>query len=305
MSFADLKAKANDMSSLVGAAQSTTEKKSYGDDRMWKPTVDKAGNGYAVIRFLPTVEGDDLPWAKYWDHFFQGPTGQWYVEKSLTTIGKDDPVSEMNSKLWNTGIEADKDMARRRKRRLHYVSNIYVVSDPESPENEGKVFLYTYGAKIFEKIMDSMQPKYEDETPINPFDLWKGANFKMKIAQVAGFRNYDRSEFGSAEALNADDSVLEGIYNQQFALKEFTDPNSFKSYSELNLKLTRVLGEEVKMGENIRTEIDYVDESMKDNPPFNAGPTVSDPVAVAADPVQRAEAEDDTMSYFAKLAAEA
>ena len=293
MSFADLKAKANDMSALVGAAGSTTtEKKSYGDDRMWKPTVDKAGNGYAVIRFLPAVEGDDLPWAKYWDHFFQGPTGQWYVEKSLTTIGKDDPVSEMNSKLWNTGIEADKDTARKRKRRLHYVSNIYVVSDPENPENEGKVFLYTYGAKIFEKIMDSMQPKFQDETPVNPFDMWKGANFKMKIANVAGYRNYDRSEFANAEALNADDSVLEGIYNQQHSLNEFTDPSSFKSYSELNLKLTRVLGEEVK--------------GVEDDTPFNDEPAMSDPVATAADPVARADSDnDDTMSYFAKLAAEA
>ena len=293
MSFADLKAKANDMSALVGAAGSTTtEKKSYGDDRMWKPTVDKAGNGYAVIRFLPAVEGDDLPWAKYWDHFFQGPTGQWYVEKSLTTIGKDDPVSEMNSKLWNTGIEADKDLARKRKRRLHYVSNIYVVSDPENPENEGKVFLYTYGAKIFEKIMDSMQPKFQDETPVKQFDMWKGANFKMKIANVAGYRNYDRSEFANAEALNADDSVLEGIYNQQHSLNEFTDPSSFKSYSELNLKLTRVLGEEVK--------------GVEDDTPFNDEPTMSDPVATAADPVARADSDnDDTMSYFAKLAAEA
>ena len=293
MSFADLKAKANDMSALVGAAgTSTTEKKSYGDDRMWKPTVDKAGNGYAVIRFLPAVEGDDLPWAKYWDHFFQGPTGQWYVEKSLTTISKDDPVSEMNSKLWNTGIEADKDTARKRKRRLHYVSNIYVVSDPENPENEGKVFLYTYGAKIFEKIMDSMQPKFQDESPVNPFDMWKGANFKMKIANVAGYRNYDRSEFANVEALNADDSALEGIYNQQHSLNEFTDPSSFKSYSELNLKLTRVLGEEVK--------------AVEDDAPFNDAPAMSDPVAVAADPIARADSDnDDTMSYFAKLAAEA
>ena len=293
MSFADLKAKANDMSALVGAAgTSTTEKKSYGDDRMWKPTVDKAGNGYAVIRFLPAVEGDDLPWAKYLDHFFQGPTGQWYVEKSLTTISKDDPVSEMNSKLWNTGIEADKDTARKRKRRLHYVSNIYVVSDPENPENEGKVFLYTYGAKIFEKIMDSMQPKFQDESPVNPFDMWKGANFKMKIANVAGYRNYDRSEFANAEALNADDSVLEGIYNQQHSLNEFTDPSSFKSYSELNLKLTRVLGEEVK--------------AVEDDAPFNDAPAMSDPVAVATDPIARADSDnDDTMSYFAKLAAEA
>ena len=293
MSFADLKAKANDMSALVGAAESTTEKKSYVDERMWKPTVDKAGNGYAVIRFLPAVEGDDLPWAKYWDHFFQGPTGQWYVEKSLTTIGKDDPVSEMNSKLWNTGIEADKDIARKRKRRLHYVSNIYVVSDPESPENNGKTFLYTYGAKIFEKIMNSMQPQYEDETAVNPFDLWKGANFKMKIAQVAGFRNYDRSEFGKAEALHTDDVVLEDIYNKQHSLTEFTDVDTFKSYSELNLKLTRVLGEDIKMS------------VPEDDSPFNDEPSVSDPVAVAADPVQKAEAEDDTMSYFAKLAAEA
>lgn len=294
MSFQDLKNKANDMSALVGAGDTKTTKKSYGDDRMWKPSVDKAGNGYAVIRFLPAVEGDDLPWAKYFDHFFQGPTGQWYVEKSLTTIQKDDPVSEMNSKLWNTGIEADKDLARKRKRRLHYVSNIYVVSDPENPENEGKVFLYTYGAKIFEKIMDSMQPKFQDETPVNPFDMWKGANFKMKIANVAGYRNYDRSEFAPAEALNADDNVLEGIYNKQYALKEFTDPSSFKSYSELNLKLTRVLGEEVKM------------PAVEDDAPFNDAPAMSDPVATAADPVARADSDnDDTMSYFAKLAAEA
>ena len=295
MSFADLKAKASDMSSLVGAAgQGTKDKKSFGDDRMWKPTVDKAGNGYAVIRFLPTVEGDDLPWAKYWDHFFQGPTGQWYVEKSLTTIQKDDPVSEMNSKLWNTGIEADKDTARRRKRRLHYVSNIYVVSDPENRENEGKVMLYTFGAKIFEKIMDSMQPKYEDESPVNPFDLWKGSNFKMKISQVAGFRNYDRSAFGAVEALNADDSVMEGVYNKQFSLKEFTDVDTFKSYSELNLKLTRVLGEELVTRGAI-DEIDQdiaVDQDNRSEEAFSA-------------PESKVESNDDTMSYFAKLAAEA
>ena len=297
MSFADLKNKANDMSALVGAGGSTKEKKSFGDDRMWKPSVDKAGNGYAVIRFLPTVEGDDLPWAKYWDHFFQGPTGQWYVEKSLTTIQKDDPVSEMNSKLWNTGIEADKDMARRRKRRLHYVSNIYVVSDPENRENEGKVMLYTFGAKIFEKIMDSMQPKYEDESPVNPFDMWKGSNFKMKISQVAGFRNYDRSSFGAVEALNADDSILEGIYNKQYSLKEFTDVSTFKSYSELNLKLTRVLGEElVTRGEVEQDEEQSsIDRTSIDR---NDMPEVA--------PAAKVEAEsDDTMSYFAKLAAEA
>ena len=303
MSFQDLKNKAGAIdSNLQAAASSTTEKKSYGDDRQWKPTVDKAGNGYAVIRFLPAVEGDDLPWAKYWDHFFQGPTGQWYVEKSLTTLGKDDPVSEMNSKLWNTGIESDKDIARKRKRRLHYVSNICVVSDPENPENNGKVFLYTYGAKIFEKIMNSMQPQYEDETAVNPFDLWKGANFKMKIAQVAGFRNYDRSEFGGAEALNADDAVLEDIYNKQYSLMEFTDPSTYKTYSELNLKLTRVLGEDGGTSQEKSAMAESVDDS-----PFNDSPNnVQDPVAVAADPVARADSDnDDTMSYFAKLAAEA
>jgi hypothetical protein len=289
MGFADLKQKAMNMDSLVGAAEQASGKgaKSYGDDRMWKPTVDKAGNGYAVIRFLPAVEGDDLPWAKYWDHFFQGPTGQWYVEKSLTTINKDDPVSEMNSKLWNSGTESDKEIARKRKRRLHYVTNIYVVSDPENPENNGKTFLFQFGAKIFDKIMDAMQPKFQDETPMNPFDMWKGANFKIKIAQVAGFRNYDRSEFGAIEAL-ADDSKLESIYNSEYSLKEFTDPISFKTYEELNLKLTRVLGE----GGAVTTTAEQVDLDE----------TIADPMvsAVAAE-----KKPDDTMSYFAKLAADA
>ena len=292
MGFADMKAKAMNMDSLVSAAeQAGGKKKSYGDDRMWKPTVDKAGNGYAVIRFLPPVEGDDLPWAKYWDHFFQGPTGQWYVEKSLTTLGKDDPVSEMNSALWNTGIEADKDTARKRKRRLHYTSNILVVSDPENPENNGKVFLYEYGAKIFEKLMDAMQPKFADETPLNPFDMWKGVNFKIKIAQVAGFRNYDRSEFGPVEQL-ADDDKLEAIYNQEYSLKEFTDPSTFKSYDELKLKLTRVLGEDGA----VTTSAEQVDLDEKVESPF-----VADTPEVAAPD----NSSDDTMSYFAKLAAEA
>ena len=296
MSLQALK-KSSSLDKLLGAAEienAPQDKKSYTDERLWKPVVDKTGNGYAVIRFLPTVEGDDLPWAKYWDHFFQGPTGQWYVEKSLTTIQKDDPVSEMNSKLWNTGIEADKDTARKRKRRLHYVSNIYVVSDPENRENEGKVMLYTYGAKIFEKIMDSMQPKYEDESPVNPFDMWKGANFKMKISNVAGYRNYDRSSFGAVEVLNADDSVLEGVYNQQFSLKEFTDADTFKSYSELNLKLTRVLGEELVQ----RNEVDSVNE------PEVEQETRSEEAFTA--PAAKVESDtEDTMSYFAKLAAEA
>lgn len=295
MGFADLKQKAMNMDALVSAADTNKKKESYGDDRMWKPTVDKAGNGYAVIRFLPAVEGDDLPWAKYFDHFFQGPTGQWYVEKSLTTIGKDDPVSQINSKLWNNGTEEGKKAARKQKRRLHYVTNIMVVSDPENPENNGKVFLYQFGAKIFDKIMDAMQPQYADETPMNPFDMWKGASFKIKIAQVAGFRNYDRSEFGASEAL-ADDAKLEVIYGQEFSLKEFTDPDTYKSYDELNLKLTRVLGE----GGAVTTSAEQVDLDEKMESPFvETAASTPAPAPVAA------ASTDDTMSYFAKLAAEA
>jgi hypothetical protein len=290
MGFADLKEKAMNMDSLVGAGNKEIKKESYGDDRMWKPTVDKAGNGYAVIRFLPAVEGDDLPWAKYWDHFFKGPTGLWYVEKSLTTIGKDDPVSELNSKLWNNGTEEGKATARKQKRGLHYVSNIYVISDPENPENNGKTFLYQYGAKIFEKVMDAMQPKFADETATNPFDLWKGANFKLKIAKVAGYRNYDRSEFGPAEAL-AEDAKLEAIYNAEHSLKEFTDPSTFKSYDELKVNLTRVLGE----GGHVTTSAEAVDLENTVVSPMESAPTAAAP----------SESSDDTMSYFAKLAAEA
>jgi len=293
MSFADLKAKAANMDSLVGAAQADGGKKdktSYLDERMWKPTRDKAGNGYAVIRFLPTVEGDDLPWAKYWDHFFKGPTGQWFVEKSLTTLGKDDPVSELNSQLWNSGIDSDKQIARDRKRRLHYVSNIYVISDPANPHNEGKVFLYNYGKKIFDKIMDAMQPQYQDETPVNPFDMWKGANFKLKIAKVEGYVNYDRSTFGDGEPLSDDDSKLEAIYNQEHSLQEFTDPSTFKTYDELKLKLTRVLGE----GGHVTSSADQME--------------LDEAVEVKATPVvevaSKSTDEDDSMSYFAKLAAE-
>jgi len=293
MGFADLKQKAMNMDALVNAADTNKKKESYGDDRKWKPTVDKAGNGYAVIRFLPAVEGDDLPWAKYFDHFFQGPTGQWYVEKSLTTIGKDDPVSQLNSKLWNNGTEDGKQQARKQKRRLHYVTNIMVVSDPENPENNGKVFLYEFGAKIFDKIMDAMQPQYQDETPMNPFDMWKGANFKIKIAQVAGYRNYDRSEFGAAEQL-ADDAKLEDIYNSEYSLKEFTDPSTYKSYDELNLKMTRVLGE----GGAVTTSAEQVDLDETVASPFET-PT---PVAQAT---TSNDDGGDTMSYFAKLAAEA
>ena len=195
MSLAQMK-KSSSLDKLLGAAQSenqTPEKKSYKDERLWKPELDKSGNGYAVIRFLPAPDGEDMPWAKLWNHAFQGPTGQWYIENSLTTLGNNDPVSEMNSAYWNSGVESDKEIARRQKRKLQYYSNIYVVSDSRHPEHEGKVFLFRYGKKIFDKIMEAMQPAFDDEVAINPFDFWKGANFKLKIRKVDGFWNYDKS----------------------------------------------------------------------------------------------------------------
>ena len=234
MSLESLK-RSNSLDKLLGEVQKENapqEKKSYKDERLWKPEVDKSGNGYAVIRFLPAVEGEDMPWAKVWNHAFQGPTGQWYIENSLTTLGQKDPVSEMNSAYWNTGIESDKEIARKQKRKLQYFSNIYVVSDSKHPENEGKVFLFRYGKKIFDKIMAAMQPEFEDEKAINPFDFWEGANFKLKIRKVDGYRNYDKSEFESPSKLSEDDEVLDKIYNSEYSLAEVTAPSNFKTYDE-------------------------------------------------------------------------
>ena len=293
MSFAELKRnRANSIAKLVSAASSDNgpEKKSYVDERQWKPTVDKAGNGYAVIRLLPAAEGNELPWVRYWDHGFKGPTGQWYIEKSLTSIGQQDPVSESNSKLWNSGNDRDKDIARERKRRLHYVSNILVESDPANPQNEGQVFLYTFGKKIFDKIMDVMQPQFADEDPINPFDFWEGASFKLKIRNVEGYRNYDKSEFASTSTLSEDDRYLEEIYGQIHNLNEFTDPASYKTYAELQARLSMVLGESSNQG--FQPELDQVEE-----------PVVRK-VAAAPEIASDDGEEDDAMSYFAKLAEE-
>jgi hypothetical protein len=300
MSFSNLKRNRDQISKLLQAAGPSNEKKSYVDERQWKPTVDKAGNGYAVVRFLPSPEGNELPWARYWDHAFKGPTGQWYIEKSLTSIGQVDPLSEANSKLWNSGVESDKDVARERKRRLHYVTNILVESDPSNPENEGKVFLYTFGKKIHDKIMDMMQPTFPGEKPINPFDFWEGASFQLKIRQVAGYRNYDKSEFTSTSALSDDDSYLEEIYNKLYDLNEYSAPETYKTYDELVARLSMVLGESAAP-QGYQPALDEV-----------AAPA---PRAAAAEPAfaesfsapidsAKAEDEDDTMSYFAKLAAE-
>lgn len=296
MSFANLKQNRDQISKLIQAAESAggkTETKSYADERFWKPTVDQAGNGYAVIRFLPAAEGAELPWVRYWDHGFKGPTGLWYIERSLTSIGQQDPVGELNSKLWNTGLDADKEKARSQKRRLHYVSNIYVVSDPSNPQNEGKVFLYQFGKKIFDKIMDVMQPDFADETPVNPFDLWEGADFKLKIRNVEGYRNYDKSEFSSAGQL-AEDEKLEAIYNQMHDLGEFTDPKNYKTYSELQSKLMRVLGEEANAGAPTLQQEKII------NDPAPEPQIKSEPITAE----QMSGDEEDTLSYFAKLANE-
>jgi hypothetical protein len=270
-----------------------TEKKSYVDERLWKPNVDKAGNGYAVIRFLPAPEGEELPWVRVWNHAFQGPTGQWYIENSLTTLNQKDPVSEYNTQLWNSGVESDKEIARKQKRKLKYYSNIYVVSDPSNPENEGKIFLYAYGKKIFDKLMEAMQPAFEDETPINPFDFWQGANFKLKIRKVDGYWNYDKSEFESVSALKTSDEELESIYKGEYSLQEFMAPSNFKSYDELKSRLDAVLTGSVVTG---KTAAQMVEEEEVPAPTFKSEPTPQ-PASVGDD-------EDDAMSYFEKLANE-
>ena len=291
MSLENLK-RSNSLDKLLGAVEKENapqEKKSYKDERLWKPEVDKAGNGYAVIRFLPAVEGEDMPWAKVWNHAFQGPTGQWYIENSLTTLGQKDPVSEMNSAYWNTGIESDKEIARKQKRKLQYFSNIYVVSDSKHPENEGKVFLFRYGKKIFDKIMAAMQPEFEDEKAINPFDFWEGANFKLKIRKVAGFWNYDSSDFEAPSALFEDDAKIEEVWKTAYPLAEFTATSNFKSYDELKTRLDAVLSGSVTVGN--------VTEQMNEEP-------IAEPV-VDTTPVESTstkEEDEDSMAYFEKLA---
>ena len=268
-----------------------TDKKSYVDERLWKANVDKAGNGYAVIRFLPAPKGEELPWVRVWNHAFQGPTGQWYIENSLTTLNQKDPVSEYNSQLWNSGVESDKEIARKQKRKLQYYSNIYVVQDSANPENEGKVFLYRYGKKIFDKLMEAMQPAFEDETPMNPFDLWEGANFKLKIRKVDGYWNYDKSEFDSVTPLKSTDEELEAIWNSEHSLADFTASSNFKSYDELKTRLDAVLSGTVAT----KTAAAMIEE---DETPF-----VPDFKSEPA-PQPASDDDDDSMSYFEKLANE-
>ena len=301
MSFATLKkasAAGNTLAKLTQEIEKLNQPQSGGgnDERLWKPELDKAGNGYAVIRFLPAPDGEDMPWAKVWSHAFKGPGGQWYIENSLTTVGKDDPVGELNRELWNSGREADKSTARTQKRKLSYYSNIYVVSDPAHPENEGQVFLYKYGKKIFDKLVEAMQPAFADETPLDPFNLWKGADFKVKIRKVDGYWNYDKSEFAAPGTLGSlDDDQLEEIWKKAYSLAEFEDPKNFKSYEQLQARLNLVLG--------TRPAPVAVDESEEEVTPQNWGKEVSEfrEKAVASSPV---EDKGDTLSYFQSLAEE-
>tara|TARA_B100001121_G_scaffold30159_1_gene24708 strand:+ start:1620 stop:2534 length:915 start_codon:yes stop_codon:yes gene_type:complete len=304
MSFAALKKQSRSGSlteRLMKKVEKLNEKGNNTDERLWKPAVDKAGNGYAVIRFLPAHANCELPWTQVWSHAFQG-TGGWYIENSLTTIGKDDPVGELNRSLWNSGRESDKDIARKQKRKLSYYANVYVVKDSINPENEGQVKLYKFGKKIFDKITAAMQPEFDDEEAINPFDFWQGANFKLKIKQVAGFWNYDSSEFGKTEALLDDDAELEKIYDKIYDLSEFTAPDQFKTYEQLKSRLDTVLGTKQVVTPTRRV----ADEDLEDVSE-GKGATVDEELANLASAATASatdEEEDDALSYFQKLAEE-
>ena len=263
------------------------------DNRFWKPTVDKAGNGYAVIRFLPEPKGEDLPWVRVFSHGFQGPAGKWYIENSLTTFNEKDPVSEYNSTLWNNGTEAGKEQARKQKRRLSYIANIYVMKDPANPENEGTVRLFKFGKKIFDKLNEKMNPEFEDETATNPFDFWEGADLKLKIRNVEGYRNYDKSEFAEVSALeDGDDSKLETVYESMFSLQEFLDRKNFKTYAELQAKLDMVLG---LAGATATPSVMSAEENVVEMPSQKE---------VSAPKIESSDSDDENLSFFEKLAEE-
>jgi len=306
MDFNTLKKNRSNSLNKLNSQLEKIQSKSYSDPnegKMWKPTRDKAGNGFAVIRFLPTPTGEDFPFVRIWDHGFQGPTGLWYIENSLTTLDRDDPVSEYNSKLWNSGVEEDKAEARKMKRRLKYVSNILVVSDPSNPQNEGKVFLYQYGAKIFGKLQELLNPQFEDETAADPFNMWEGANFRLKIQKVAGYPNYDKSVFDTPSAISDDDSELERIFNEEHSLKELVDPKNFKSYDDLKTKFYRVLAlDQAPSTPNTAEEVDDLDMSSfggnTPEPTLNVMPESQS----TAPSMSMNDDDDDDLSIFKELA---
>lgn len=296
-SFANLKRQSGNLDKLAKALEQLNTTESGGDNsnNFWKPEVDKAGNGIATIRFLPApaVDGDDaLPWVKIFSHGFQGPGG-WLIDNCLTTKNQQCPVCEHNSTLWNSGIEANKDIVRKQKRKLNYIANIYIVSDPKHPENEGQVKLFKFGKKIFDKITEAMNPAFEDETPINPFDMWSGADFKLKIRKVAGYQNYDSSEFSSSSPLLGDDSELEKIWKSEHSLQELTSDKEFKSYDDLKNRLDRVLG----LAGDIRPKTTV--EQIKESAPRTRPPAEDAPWQDTS-----TNEDDDDMAYFSRLAEE-
>ena len=303
MSFENLK-KQSKLGSLTAKLVKEVEKmntsSSSTDDRFWSLTVDKAQNGYAVIRFLPAPADEDLPFVKIYSHAFQGNSG-WLIDTCLTTLNQKCPVCEHNSTLWNNGTDAGKEVARKQKRKLTYVSNIYVVKDPANPENEGKVFLFKYGKKIFDKITEAMQPEFEDESPIDPFDFWQGANFKLKAKNVAGYRNYDSSEFASQSALLDDDDAMEAIWKKQYSLADFMSPSEFKTYEELKKRLSSVLGtKNARIAEEVEDEDDYRGSTKELDDDLRSELNNLKPTRSAPAPVE--EEDDDALSYFARLA---
>jgi hypothetical protein len=288
----------SELNKLSGGGQSDNKK----DDRFWYPNVDKAGNGYAVIRFLPPPPNEEMPFVRIFEHGFQGPTGSWYIENSLTTIGKQDPVSELNSQLWNSGLDSDKEIARKQKRKLHFISNVYVITDQQNPENEGKVFLFKYGKKIFDKLNEAMNPEFADEDAMNPFDFWEGANFKLKIRNVEGYRNYDKSEFAKPAPLFNDDDEMESLWKKQHSLQEFIAPNKFKSYEELKAKLEKVLGlDKASVTQATRTEAHAkVAKAAEDDAPWAEEAPAPSFKSKAAIPMD--DDDDDGLAFFNKLA---
>lgn len=298
MSFASMKkSRAAELAKLTEDLAKTAAGGASGrpgeDNRFWTPDVDKSGNGYAVIRFLPAPDGEDKPYVRLWEHAFKGPGG-WYIEKSLTTLGEKDPCSEYNSQLWATGLKENQEQVRRQKRKLTFIANIYVVSDKNRPENEGKVFLYKFGKKIFDKLTAAMTPEFEDEDPMNPFDLWEGANFKLKIREVEGYRNFDKSEFATPGALLESDAELEAVYNSEHKLMPFVDRSQFKTYEQLQDRLTKVLG----LGQPepaVRKAQERELAAWEDAPARPTAPPKSKPVVTAA------QDGDEDLDYFSSL----
>lgn len=306
MSFKDLKKKSQDISKLTQELEKMNKggAESYKDDRFWRPELDKAQNGFAVIRFLPPIEGEEVPWVRVFNHGFKGPGG-WFIENCPTTVGKKCPICEANSELWNSGSESSKTLASSRKRKLTYIANILVVQDPKHPENEGKVFLFKFGKKIFDKIMEKLQPEsneYDPVEPLNVFDFWAGANFKLRVRSVAGYVNYDKSEFDSPTALlNGDDAKLESLWKTQHSLKDFTDPAEFKSYEELKAKFESVNKGSIsapKSAENDEIDEDQmpVAKTIKTKP----APKIPEKKASYDEDAE----EENALSYFEKLANE-